>query len=146
MSTPLFSVIVPTRNRHRVLGLALESLAAQTLDDFEVVVTDDASTPPLSIDDFPPRLRDRSTLIRHDRARGGSASKNAGLAAARALAPHAAQRAGESPATAPLDEHKHDQKHRRQEHQDPKDVVPNVRQQYEFHGFANSINILGAVR
>lgn len=38
-----FSVIVPTRDRADVLGLALRSVLAQTFSDFDVVVVDDGS-------------------------------------------------------------------------------------------------------
>lgn len=44
MSTPLVSVVVPTRNSAAVLKAALHSLACQTYRDFEVVVSDGAST------------------------------------------------------------------------------------------------------
>src|SRR6266516_1292165 len=37
---PCFSVVVPTRDRPDLLDFCLESLAAQTFDDFEVVVSD----------------------------------------------------------------------------------------------------------
>lgn len=44
MTAPLVSVIIPTFNRAHVLGHALDSVLAQTLGDFEVIVVDDAST------------------------------------------------------------------------------------------------------
>ena len=44
MSRPRVSVIVPVRDEERYLGEALDSLAAQTLEDHEVVVVDDGST------------------------------------------------------------------------------------------------------
>ncbi len=44
MNTPLFSVIIPTYNRVDKLRRALESLAAQSFRDFEVIVCDDGST------------------------------------------------------------------------------------------------------
>ncbi|MDQ2984989.1 MAG: glycosyltransferase family 2 protein [Actinomycetota bacterium] len=37
---PRFSVVVPTRDRPDLLDFCLESLAAQTFDDFEVIVSD----------------------------------------------------------------------------------------------------------
>ena len=43
MSGPLFSVVIPTRNRGHLLGNALATLRTQTWDDFEVVVSDNAS-------------------------------------------------------------------------------------------------------
>lgn len=41
---PFFSVIIPSYNRERELDRALESLAAQSCRDFEVLVCDDGST------------------------------------------------------------------------------------------------------
>src|SRR2546430_17648500 len=41
---PVVSVIVPARNEEDCLALCLESLAAQTEIDFEIIVVDDAST------------------------------------------------------------------------------------------------------
>ena len=40
----LFSVIIPTFNRRRLLQCALESVLQQTLTDYEVLVVDDGST------------------------------------------------------------------------------------------------------
>jgi hypothetical protein len=44
--SPRFSVVVPTRDRPDLLDFCLESLAGQTYDDFEVVVTDNHTTKP----------------------------------------------------------------------------------------------------
>jgi|SRR5579875_3681998 len=44
MRGPRVSVIVPVRDEEAYLGEALDSLAAQTLEDHEVVVVDDGST------------------------------------------------------------------------------------------------------
>lgn len=43
-SRPLVSVCIPTRDRAEWLAVALRSVFAQTLEDFEVIVFDDAST------------------------------------------------------------------------------------------------------
>jgi glycosyltransferase involved in cell wall biosynthesis len=43
-AAPRYSVIVPTFNRRDTIGATLESLQAQTLQDFELVVVDDGST------------------------------------------------------------------------------------------------------
>lgn len=44
MSRPLFSIVIPAYNRSGHLVAAVESVLAQTLTDFEVVIVDDGST------------------------------------------------------------------------------------------------------
>ena len=44
MSAPIVSVVIPTYNRAAELKRCLDSLVAQTTDDFEVLVCDDGST------------------------------------------------------------------------------------------------------
>ncbi len=44
MSVPKISAIICTHNRDRYLGLAIDSLLAQDLDNFEILVIDNAST------------------------------------------------------------------------------------------------------
>lgn len=43
MSSPLFSILVPSYNRPELLISTIESVLAQTLRDFEIIVSDDAS-------------------------------------------------------------------------------------------------------
>lgn len=44
MNTPRFSVIIPTLNEEKFVGILLHSLAVQTFRDFEVIVVDGVST------------------------------------------------------------------------------------------------------
>jgi GT2 family glycosyltransferase len=52
MQSLLVSVIIPTRNRPQALERCLDALAVQTMSpgSFEVLVVDDSSEPPLSLD------------------------------------------------------------------------------------------------
>lgn len=81
-TVPLFSVVVPTYNRSQRLQRALGSIAAQTLQDYEVIVVDDAST-----DQTPTLLAalesERLRALRNEQNRGVSGSRNRGCAAAR---------------------------------------------------------------
>ncbi|MGL5836519.1 MAG: glycosyltransferase family 2 protein [Waterburya sp.] len=77
----LVSVIIPTYNRGDLIGRAIASVIAQTYQNFEIIVVDDASTEDIAqaiacIDD--PRLRS----IRHETNLGGSAARNTGIKAA----------------------------------------------------------------
>ena len=83
MPAPAVSVLMPVHNGGHFLSAALESLRAQTLADFEIIVVDDGST-----DDTPallaawtdPRLR----VLTLPENQGEAAARNHGLAAARA--------------------------------------------------------------
>ncbi|MBH0201253.1 MAG: glycosyltransferase [Nitrospira sp.] len=79
---PKVSVIVPTYNRPERLKTALASLAAQTYQDFEVVVVNDAGCEVGAVIDACAD-RHRITIIRHDRNRGLAAARNSGLRAAK---------------------------------------------------------------
>jgi hypothetical protein len=45
MRGPRFSIVVPTRNRENTLGSTLRTCLAQDFDDYEIVVSDNHSTP-----------------------------------------------------------------------------------------------------
>ncbi len=73
---PRVSVIIPTFNRGRVLEEAVDSVLAQSLANFELIVVDDGST-----DDTRQRLQrygQRLTCVRQSN-RGVSAARNAGV-------------------------------------------------------------------
>ena len=44
VNTPLVSVLVTVYNRERYLAASLDSVLAQTMRDFEVIIVDDVST------------------------------------------------------------------------------------------------------
>lgn len=84
MSDPLFTVIVPTRNRPELLGSCLESLARQRYPAarFEVVVVDDGSPHPVT--DVVLGYRERLRVSAHRQPNGGPAAAcNAGAGVAR---------------------------------------------------------------
>ncbi|MBT8423090.1 MAG: glycosyltransferase family 2 protein [Gammaproteobacteria bacterium] len=78
---PLVSVVIPAYNRAHTLVRALDSVIAQTLQDFEIVVVDDAST-----DNTAEVIRDysdeRIRYLRHDSNQFAAAARNTGIAAA----------------------------------------------------------------
>ena len=79
---PTVSVIIPVRNAGATLGRALDSIAAQTYRDFEVIIVDDASSEPLDAKVASARGL-RVGIIRLDRHSGAAAARNAGVRAAR---------------------------------------------------------------
>lgn len=79
---PFFTVVIPVYNRAATLEDALRSVLAQSCQDFEILVIDDASTddPARTVQQVgDPRIR----LIRHDMNRGGGAARNRGIDEAR---------------------------------------------------------------
>ena len=69
------SVVIPTYNRWPMVGEAVDSVLAQTVSDFELIVVDDGST-----DETPRRLPDygaRLTVVTQSR-RGVAAARNLG--------------------------------------------------------------------
>ena len=76
--SPLFSVIVPTFGRAAFLRDALDSIAAQTVGDFECIVVDDCSPDPVALSVNDARFR----LVRHRSNTGPAAARNTGLDAA----------------------------------------------------------------
>jgi glycosyltransferase involved in cell wall biosynthesis len=81
--SPRVSVVIPVFNRPGAVRCAIDSVLAQTFQDFEVIVVDDGSTDQTAaavraVQD--PRIR----LVRHDQRRGGSAARNSGIRASTA--------------------------------------------------------------
>ncbi|MBU3957270.1 glycosyltransferase, partial [Patescibacteria group bacterium] len=72
------SIILPTRNRARLLKKSIESILKQTYLNFELVVIDDGST-----DQTPEVVRSfkdkRIRYFRHKKSRGAAAARNMGI-------------------------------------------------------------------
>jgi glycosyltransferase involved in cell wall biosynthesis len=78
---PTFSVVIPTHNRAGLIQRALQSVAAQTTTDCEIVVVDDGSadaTPTVLESLRSPIFR----MIRNERSLGVAAARNRGAAVA----------------------------------------------------------------
>lgn len=75
------SVVIPTYDSADTLPRAIDSALAQTHDDLEVLVVDDASTDetPAVVESYDDQ---RVELLGHDRNCGGSAARNTGIEAA----------------------------------------------------------------
>jgi hypothetical protein len=97
MNSPRLSIIIPTYNRPHLLPQAVDSALAQTIEDFEVIVVDDASPQPINLPQHP-----WLQVIRLPENKGPSAARNMGAKAAKGrwvtflddddrLLPHAAQ-------------------------------------------------------
>jgi len=81
---PLVTAVVAAHDAARHIESALASLAAQTLDDLEVVVVDDGSTDgTASVVEHLARADARVRLVRLDRNRGQAAALNVGMTSAR---------------------------------------------------------------
>ncbi len=81
---PRVSVIMPVYNREKYLGAAIESILAQTLADFELLVVDDGSTDASAeiMQEYAERDR-RVRFFRHEVNQGQGAAINTGLETAR---------------------------------------------------------------
>src|SRR5438045_5765583 len=77
MASPTISVCVPTYNGAAFLAQTLDSIAAQTFDDFEILIVDDTSTDTtLSIAESFAATEPRARIIRNAE-RAGSSARNA---------------------------------------------------------------------
>jgi glycosyltransferase involved in cell wall biosynthesis len=80
---PLFSIILPTYNRAKMVRTALKTVQYQTMGDWECLVVDDGSTDGTreALEEFKgdPRIR----VLRSDGNRGMNASRNSAIAESR---------------------------------------------------------------
>jgi glycosyltransferase involved in cell wall biosynthesis len=80
---PAVSVIIPVHNRAPTLRRAIDSVLAQTYQDFELIVVDDGSTDG-SASVAAAVIDKRIAVVQHTCNRGASAARNTGIQATRA--------------------------------------------------------------
>jgi glycosyltransferase involved in cell wall biosynthesis len=82
-ANPLVSVIIPAFNRERVIGRAIESVVAQSFQDFEIIVVDDGSRDETTQNAIKlTRSEPRLHILRYETNQGAQAARNAGARAA----------------------------------------------------------------
>ena len=85
MEMPAVSVIIPLYNAEKYIGECLDSLLAQTFQNFEVIVVDDCSTDssPSIVENYREKFGDRLIFIKRKKNFGGAAmSRNMGISLA----------------------------------------------------------------
>jgi len=81
MPSPRLSIVIPTYNSAKYLGLTIDSILAQTISDFELVLSDDCSTDDtVRIGEMYAARDPRVKVVRNPHG-GTAATRNAGLAA-----------------------------------------------------------------
>ena len=81
LSPPLFSVVIPVRNREQLVPQAIHSVINQTLQNFEIIVVDDGSDNHIKMHgslNADPRIR-----ILRQKSLGANAARNRGILEAR---------------------------------------------------------------
>lgn len=78
---PLVSVVIPCYNAHKYLGQTLDSVRVQTYRNIEIIVIDDGSSDPVTVD-FLDRLGKGIRVVRQTN-QGLPAARNAGFRAAK---------------------------------------------------------------
>ena len=73
------SVVIPAYNRPSLLQEAINSVVSQSYANWELIVVDDGSNPPLSMSEVKTLLGNKGVFLRHDSSRGVARAKNAGL-------------------------------------------------------------------
>jgi glycosyltransferase involved in cell wall biosynthesis len=74
----LISIVLPTHDRPLLLKEAIASVKAQTHSQWELIVVDDASDPPVALDEQD-LGGDRLRLVPNSNARGPSGARNSGM-------------------------------------------------------------------
>lgn len=81
MGTQFFSIIMPTYNRDALIGRAIESVIAQSFDDWELVIIDDGSTDTTA--EVISSYADERITCHYQPNRGHASARNTGIRASR---------------------------------------------------------------
>lgn len=82
MEKPLVSIMMPAYNAGKYIGRAIESVLAQTYDNWELIIVDDGSTD--NTYEVASRYKDpRIRILKHDKNMGVGPSRNDALSASR---------------------------------------------------------------
>jgi len=73
------SVIIPSHNRPEFLKEAIQSVIEQTYSDWEIIVVDDASVPPVDISEFKKQLGSKINIIRNKLSLKQPIARNQGV-------------------------------------------------------------------
>lgn len=79
ITQPLVSVVIPCYNAHKYLGQTLDSVRAQTYQNIEIIVVDDGSSDPETINFLG---LEKGICVVHQLNQGLSSARNAGFSAA----------------------------------------------------------------
>ena len=85
MTEKLVSVIIPAFNAERYIGKALESVRAQTYQNWEIIVTNDGGTDATGrmVSEFARQTPRNVVLLEHAQSQGPSAARNTAMKAAK---------------------------------------------------------------
>ncbi len=75
---PKISVVIPCYNHGRYIDEAVNSILNQTYQDFEIIIVDDGSTDPFTVQKLKTYLKPKTTVV-HIKNQGPSAARNAGV-------------------------------------------------------------------
>lgn len=76
------TVVIATHNRPALLRDAIASIEAQSFHEWDIVVVDDGSQPPVDLGNLGEALSERIRLFRHEVPNGPSGARNTGMQAA----------------------------------------------------------------
>jgi glycosyltransferase involved in cell wall biosynthesis len=74
---PLFSIVIPVRNRQNLVPSAVESVLTQTFQNFEIIIVDDGSDNPILMPDA--AINDQRVRLMRQPPLGANAARNGGI-------------------------------------------------------------------